>query len=198
MENATHLQPDGSGSWEDTWTGTFCQEAPDAHQHTCSQYIAAGYECATMIAEYNCAPRTIRPRQSVLIRFPCQQMTATVHARGNSRRDSVVLIKATVRRQRPFTTHAVCPRIERKPPPVYRSEGAVQHALAEHFIRDGQPFVRSRHPELLKRTSRATNNTRLRTIFPPATAVSFSALKEERAREGASECEHRETQECNN
>ena len=56
MENATHLQPDGSGSWEDTWTGTFCEEAPDAHQHTCSQYIAAGYECATMIAEYNCAP----------------------------------------------------------------------------------------------------------------------------------------------
>ena len=64
MENATHLQPDGSGSWEDTWTGTFCQEAPDAHQHTCSQYIAAGYECATMIAEYNCAPPN-HPRQSV-------------------------------------------------------------------------------------------------------------------------------------
>jgi hypothetical protein len=44
---------DGSGSWEDPYTGTFCIENTDEHGHTCSQYVAAGYTCAMMISEYN-------------------------------------------------------------------------------------------------------------------------------------------------
>ena len=44
---------DDSGSWEDTYTGTFCIENLDEHGHTCSQYVAAGYTCATMMGEFN-------------------------------------------------------------------------------------------------------------------------------------------------
>jgi hypothetical protein len=43
----------GSGSWEDTYTGTFCVENQDEHGFTCSQYVAAGYTCATMMNTFH-------------------------------------------------------------------------------------------------------------------------------------------------